>query len=168
MNDLIFSNITRFIGLILVQILICNQMNFLGHLNPNIYILFILLYPIGSNRIGFIFFSFIMGIIVDHFLDTGGAHAAACVTIAYIRPFFLKFSFGAAYEYQTIKFSESEFFKRLTYFSFLTVIHHSILFSLLFFDSTKINLIVYKALVTSLFTIVFILLLNVLFSSKKS
>ena len=58
--------------------------------------------------------------------------------IAYIRPLFLKFSFGAAYEYQTIKFSNTDFSQRLVYFLFLIVIHHFILFSLVVFDKNEI------------------------------
>ncbi len=168
MNNLLFSNIGRFFGLVLVQVLICNQMNFLGHLNPFIYVLFVLLYPVGSNRLQFLFWSFTLGIIIDYFLDTGGAHAAACVTIAYIRPFFLKFAFGAAYEYQAIKFGQTEFFPRLTYFGFLIVIHQILLFSLLFFDRYKIDLIMSNALSSSLFTLFLTLVLSALFSPKKS
>lgn len=168
MNNLLFSNIGRFLGLVLVQVLICNQMDFLGHLNPFIYVLFILIYPVGTNRLQFLFWCFIIGIIIDHFLDTGGAHAAASVTMAYIRPFFLKFAFGAAYEYQAIKFGQAEFFPRLTYFGFLIVIHHLLLFSLLFFDIDKLDLIISNALSSSAFTLFLALLLSGLFSTKES
>lgn len=162
------SIIGRFVALILVQVLICNQMNYLGFLNPFVYVLFVLLYPAVSNRFQFLIWSFVMGIVIDLFLDTGGAHAAACVTIAYIRPVFLKFVFGAAYEYQAIKFGETEFIPRLTYFALLIFIHHSILLSLLYFDTSKINLIISNTLSSSLFTLILALLLNFLFSSKTS
>lgn len=162
------SNIGRFVALILIQVLICNQMNYLGYLNPFVYVLFILLYPVVSNRFQFLIWCFVMGIIIDLFLDTGGAHAAACVTIAYIRPIFLKFVFGAAYEYQAIRFGETEIVTRLTYFALLIIIHHSILLSLLYFDFSKMNLIISNTLSSSLFTLILALLLNVLFSSKTS
>ena len=168
MNSLLFLNFGRFFGLVLVQVLICNQMNFLGSLNPFIYILFILLYPVGASRLRLLFWSFILGIIIDQFLDTGGAHAAASVVIAYVRPFFLKFAFGAAYEYQAIKFGKSEFFPRLTYFGFLIVIHHIVLFSLLFFGADKLDLIISNALSSSIFTLCLSLLLSALFSPKES
>ena len=95
MNSLLFSNIMRFITVVLVQVLICNQLNFLGSINPYIYILFLLLYPIGIDRMGFLFIAFNLGMIMDLFLDSGGAHAAASLCIAYLRPIFLKFSFAA-------------------------------------------------------------------------
>ena len=117
MNSLLFSNIIRFIALVLLQVLICNQMNFLGSINPYIYILFILIYPVKNNSLSFIFTSFVLGILIDIFMDTGGAHAAASVTIAYMRPVFLKFSFGAAYEYQAIKFNDADLLPRVIYFT---------------------------------------------------
>ena len=168
MTNTMISNIGRFVSLILVQVLICNQMNYLGYLNPFVYVLFILLYPVVSNRFQFLIWSFVTGIVIDLFLDTGGAHAAACVAIAYIRPVFLKFVFGAAYEYQAIKFGETEFIPRLTYFALLIIIHHSILLSLLYFDASKLNLIFSNMFSSSLFTLILALLLNVLFSSKTS
>ena len=76
MNSLLFSNIIRFTALVLLQVLICNQMNFLGSINPYIYILFILIYPVKNNSLSFIFISFVLGILIDVFMDTGGAHAA--------------------------------------------------------------------------------------------
>ena len=80
MNNLIFKNITRFILLVLVQVIVLNKINFLGYINPYIYILFIILFPIKNNRVLFIFLGFLLGLTVDLFLDSGGVHAAACVT----------------------------------------------------------------------------------------
>ena len=143
MNSLLFSNITRFITLGLVQIMICNQLNFMGNINPYIYILFLLLYPIGSNRMGFLFIAFSLGLIIDLFLDSGGANAAASLSIAYIRPIFLKFSFGAAYDYQSLKLNTAEALPRLIYFALMIFIHHFILFTLIYFDSSKFKMIIY-------------------------
>ena len=168
MNSLLFSNITRFITLGLVQIMICNQLNFMGNINPYIYILFLLLYPIGSNRMGFLFIAFSLGLIIDLFLDSGGANAAASLFIAYIRPIFLKFSFGAAYDYQSVKLNTVEALPRLTYFSLMIFFHHFILFTLIYFDSSKFKMIIYNTLVNSGFTLILVLILNTLFSSKKS
>ena len=166
MNNLIFSNTVRFIVLVLLQVLICNQMNFLGSINPYIYILFILLYPI-NHRLSIIIFSFCIGLIIDLFLDSGGAHAAASVTIAYIRPVFLKFSFGAAYEYQAIKFNDVDLLPRVVYFSFLIFIHHLILFLLVVFDNAKAELLTTWALSSGVFTLLLTLLLHTLFSRKE-
>ncbi|MDC3274867.1 rod shape-determining protein MreD [Flavobacteriaceae bacterium] len=167
MNSLLFSNIIRFIALVLLQVLICNQINFLGSINPYIYILFILIYPVKNNRLSFILISFVLGILIDIFMDTGGAHAAASVTIAYMRPVFLKFSFGAAYEYQAIKFNDADLLPRVIYFTLLILIHHFILFILIIFDNSKAGMVVSNALSTGLFTLFLALTLTALFSRKE-
>ena len=167
MNNVVTLNIVRFLVLVLVQSLVLNNINFLGYINPYIYILFIILFPIKNNRMLFIFLSFLLGLSVDLFLDSGGVHAAACVTIAYVRPLILKFSFGMIYEHQTIKFSNMEFGQRLTYFSIITVIHHLLLFSLEIFNTSKILLILTKTLFSGIFTVLLCLLITVLFSSRR-
>ena len=118
MNNSVLKTILSFIGLVLLQVIICSNINFLGDLNPYVYVIFILLYPVTKNRLLFIFLSFLLGFSIDIFLDSGGMHAAASVAIAYIRPLFLKFSFGAAFDYQSLKFSNTDFSQRLVYFLF--------------------------------------------------
>ncbi len=72
MNSTLFINTARFIALLLLQVLVCNQLNFMGSLNPYVYVLFVLLYPISSNRMNLIFIAFTLGLILDLFLDSGG------------------------------------------------------------------------------------------------
>jgi rod shape-determining protein MreD len=168
MNNIVLKIILSFIGVTLLQVLVCSNINFMGHINPYVYVIFILLYPVINNRLLFIFLSFLLGYTIDIFLDSGGVHAAASVTIAYIRPLFLKFSFGAAYDYQSIKFSNTDFSRRLIYFLLLIVIHHLIVFSLVIFDKTKTVLILQQALHSSIFTLILCLLFNSLFSKKEA
>jgi len=168
MNNRVLKIIFSFVGLVLLQVLVCSHMNFMGDINPYVYVLFILLYPVINNRLLFIFTSFLIGYTVDIFLDSGGVHAAASVTIAYIRPLILKFSFGAAYDYQSIKFSAVEFSRRLIYFLVLIVVHHVILFSLVIFDQTKTVLILQQTLYSSIFTLILCLLFSSLFSIKET
>lgn len=167
MNNVVTTNIVRFIALVLIQVLVLNNINFMGYINPYIYILFIILFPVKNNRMLIIFLSFLLGLSVDLFLDSGGVHAAACVTIAYIRPILLKFSFGMIYEHQTIKFSNTELGQRLTYFAFIVFIHHLILFSLEIFNASQILLILKKSLFSGIFTLILCLLITVIFSQKR-
>ncbi|MGB5417587.1 rod shape-determining protein MreD [Algibacter sp.] len=167
MNSIFSVHTIRFIALVFVQVLILNHINLLGYINPYLYILFIALFPVKNNRIVLIFLSFLLGITIDMFLDTGGIHAGACVFIAYIRPVILKSSFGMIYEHQTIRFSSVEFGSKLTYFSLLTVIHHFVLFSLEIFSISKILLILQKTLFSSIFTILLIVIVTIIFSRKS-
>lgn len=156
-----------FVILVLAQALIFSHIDFMGYINPYIYILFIILFPANNNRTLFVFLAFLLGLVVDVFSDSGGVHAAACVTLAYIRPVFLKFSFGTIYDYQSIKFSQTDFSSKLTYFSALIFIHHLIMYSLEIFNISKIVLILQKTLFSGIFTIILCLITTILFSQKR-
>ncbi|MDG1728489.1 MAG: rod shape-determining protein MreD [Algibacter sp.] len=167
MNSIFSVHTIRFITLVFIQVLILNHINFFGYINPYIYILFIGLFPIKNNRIALILLSFLLGLTIDLFLDTGGIHAAACVFIAYIRPIILKFSFGTIYEHQTIRFNTVEFGSKLTYFTLLTVLHHIVLFSLEIFSISNIILILQKTLFSSIFTILLSVIVTIIFSKES-
>ena len=49
MNSKLFSNTARFIILVFLQVLILNNINFAGYINPYLYVLFILLYHFAGN-----------------------------------------------------------------------------------------------------------------------
>ncbi|WP_396602110.1 rod shape-determining protein MreD [Algibacter sp. R77976] len=167
MNSVFSVHTVRFIALVVVQVLILNHINFLGYINPYIYILFIALFPVKNNRIILLLLSFLLGITIDMFLDTGGIHAGACVFIAYVRPLILKWSFGMIYEHQTIRFNTVEFGSKLTYFTFITVLHHIVLFSLEIFSFSKILLILQKTLFSSIFTILLSVIVTIIFTRKS-
>ncbi|WP_338731617.1 rod shape-determining protein MreD [Mangrovimonas cancribranchiae] len=167
MSNLISGHTLRFILLVLLQALILNHINFLGYINPYLYILFVALYPIKNNRSIFLFLSFLLGLFVDIFSDSGGIHAAAALTAAYTRPIILKFSFGAAYEHQTIRFNTIEFGALLVYLITLTLVHHLVMFSLEVFNIKNILLILKKTLFSSIFTIILTVLTIIIFSRKR-
>lgn len=167
MNNVVVSNIIRFILLLLAQVLICNNINFLGYVNPYIYIIFIFLFPIKDNRLVLLLASFTLGMLVDMFSDSGGVHAAAALSLAYARPVLLKTSFGMLYEHQSVKFSKTEIGSLITYVTFGTLIHHFILFTLEIFNIYSILLILKKTLFSSIFTILLSVLIIILFSRNK-
>jgi len=167
MNNAISSNIVRFILLLLVQVILCNHINLFGYINPYIYIVFIFLFPIKENRLVLLLLSFMLGMLVDMFSDSGGVHAAAAVFLAYSRPILLKTSFGMLYEHQSIKFSNTEIGNLITYVALGTVLHHLILFSLEIFNISSILLILKKTLFSSIFTIILSVLIIILFSRNK-
>ena len=106
MNSAVLFNIARFILLLAAQVLIFNNFNFLGYINPSPYILFIILYPVNGNKYWLLATSFLLGIIMDLFCNSGGVHTTACILLAYFRPTLFKFSFGLSYEYQTVRLND--------------------------------------------------------------
>ncbi|KJD37143.1 rod shape-determining protein MreD [Tamlana sedimentorum] len=166
MNNLFSIYTVHFFALVLVQVLIFNHINFLGYINPYPYILFIALFPVKNNRLVLILISFLLGLSIDLFLDTGGIHASASVFIAYVRPVVLKFAFGTSYEHQTVKFNAVDFGSKLMYLTILTAIHHFILFSFEVFNMSKIILVLQKTLFSSIFTILISISITIVFSRK--
>ena len=87
MSDLV-KNIFRLTVFILLQVYVLNKIPHLHRfIIPSIYFLFILWLPFTLTRIGLLLVGFVTGLTLDYFTHTPGLHAAACVLIAYIRPF---------------------------------------------------------------------------------
>lgn len=86
MNKEIVLNVLRFIGLLLFQVLVLNQVELHGFISPYIYPLFILLLPFKTPKAVLLILGFLMGISVDMFTNTPGLHAAVTVLLAYLRP----------------------------------------------------------------------------------
>ena len=161
-------NITRFLVLVLIQVLVLNHINFLGHINPYLYPLFILVFPLTGNKSLLIFLSFVLGLSIDIFGDSGGVHAAACVFIAWIRPVVLKYSFGVSYQLNTLKISKAPVPKQLVYIISMVLFHHLILFSLEIFNVSHILLILKSTLFSGIFSIVLMVCTILLFSKKEA
>lgn len=153
MNSALLVNIARFVLLLAAQILIFNNVNFLGYINPYPYMLFIILYPVNGNKFGLLAASFFLGIVMDMFCNSGGVHAAACVVLAYYRPYIFKFSFGLSYEYQTVKLNDVLTPERFSFILIAVVLHHLILFLLEVFHLTFLWEILLKTVLSTVFTI---------------
>ncbi len=168
MNSSFFINILRFILLVLTQVLVFNNLNFFGFINPMIYILFLYWYPIKENRVAFISSSFLLGFLVDIFSDTLALHAAATVTIAYLRPTMMRFVFGVNYEFQSFKLSNTTRAQQITFLALLIIAHHLLFYSLEIFSFSNLLLILKKVIFTGLGSIVLCLLFTSLFSPEKA
>ena len=153
MNSALFVNIFRFILLLTVQIIIFNNMNFLGYISPFPYILFIILYPVNGNKYGLLFASFFLGLILDMFINSGGIHAAACLILAYYRPYLFRFSFGLSYEYQTVKLNDDLTPERFSFILLSVIIHHITLFLLEAFRISFFWDVLLRTLLSTIFTI---------------
>ena len=167
MNKSILIPLIQFVLLVLAQVIVFNNINLLGYINPYPYILFLLLYPFKANRSVLLIVAFASGLIMDVFGDSGGIHAAACITLAYLRPVALRIAFGVSYEYNTIRISNTTLYERFVYISFLVVIHHLVLFALEVFNISSILYVFQKTLFTSIFTILLCLLFTILFGNPK-
>ncbi len=130
MLKLFLKNIIRFIAVILIQVLVLNNIMLGGYLNPYFYIIFILILPFETPRWLLLVAGFSLGLSVDLFANTLGMHTAACVFIAFLRPWILSILAPRdGYEPDT---TPSVYHYGLSWFVSYTVIltffHHMVLF----------------------------------------
>lgn len=160
------QKIFAFIGLVLLQTLILNEVYLFGFVIPYVYIMFLVLLPPHANRVQTLIMSFILGLSIDIFESTGGIHASATLVAAYFRPQLLHLTFGLSYDYQTLSIKHEGFFKKMTYVALLVFIHHSVLFALEVFSFDLWRLFLEKLLLSSVFSILLIMLMMSLVKKK--
>lgn len=166
-NSTILVNIARFILLLAAQVFIFNNMTFLGYISPFPYILFIILFPVDGNKLALLGVSFLLGIIMDMFCNSGGVHAAACLVLAYFRPSLFKFSFGLSYEYQTIRINDVLTPERFSFILLAVVIHHFTLFLLEVFRLSNIWDILLRTILSTIFSIILCITLIYIFKPAR-
>lgn len=158
----------RFVFLVLLQTLVLNNIHFLGYLNPNLYLLFVFLYPLKKERSNFILLSFLLGLCIDIFSNSGGINAASTVCIAYLRLPLLKLILNKYdLDFQLFHLMSESLLKVILFISVLTFIHHSLFYFLDYFSFKNFNDILYKVFTASIFTIILSILVLVLFDRKK-
>lgn len=158
MIKLISRNIWRFVILVILQIVVFNNIQFSGYINPYIYVLFILLLPFETPKGLLMLSSFLLGLSIDMFTNTLGMHAAACVFMAFLRPHVLQY-IAPREGY------ESGSLPRIYYYGFnwflkysiiLILAHHIFLFYIEVFTFSGFFYTLSRALLSSLFTIILI------------
>lgn len=74
-----------FLLLILLQVMLLNRISLFGMATPVLYGYFLLKLPMGRNPFYVIITAFLMGMIIDIFLNTPGMNAAATTLVATFR-----------------------------------------------------------------------------------
>jgi rod shape-determining protein MreD len=158
----------RFVFLLLLQVLVLNNIHFLGYINPNLYLLFVFLYPLEKERGNFIFISFLLGLCVDFFSNSGGINAAATVCIAYLRLPLLKLILNKYdLDYKLFHLMSESLLKVFLFITLLTFVHHSLFYFLDYFSFKAVGMLAYKVITASVFTIILSILVLILFDRKK-
>ncbi len=79
----------RFLLLLLLQVLLINNLQFLGVCHPYIYIFSLLVMPITLPRWADMLIGGVVGLILDMFCNSLGVHIAACIMLMYVRPYLI-------------------------------------------------------------------------------
>lgn len=165
------KNIIRFCLFILVQVFILNQLPPLHRLiTPYLYFLFILWLPFKMGRRLQIVLAFCLGFALDSFMHTYGLHAAACVLIAYVRPFLINILIsqeGAESNYNEPSIQSMGPAPYFTYAAILTLLHHMFLFFLQALQSGGYFYFMLKTVASTAISLLLILLVELLFVRKQ-
>mgnify|MGYP006098652593 CR=1 FL=1 len=157
----------QFTGFVLFQVLILNNVQLGGTVNPYVYILFILWLPIEWNKALVMGIAFVLGLSIDVFSDTMGMHASACVFLAFARPYVLNlFAPRDGYELNAPPTAGGlGWFWFLRYAVTGVFLHHSFLFFVEVFRFSEFFDTLGRILASSVFSLVLIFLAQV-FSSN--
>lgn len=148
-----------FFVLIIIQVLVLNQIQLGGYLNPFIYILFIMLLPLDMPRYLLLILAFITGLTVDAFSNSTGIHAAATVFIAYIKPSVIRYISNREEDrnlYPGLK--QNKFVWFLSYTVIMVFFHHFILFFLEYFTFSHFFHTLLKIILSSVLSVFVIIL----------
>jgi hypothetical protein len=165
------KNIIRFILFILVQFFVLDQVLLHQMVTPYIYYLFIIWMPFKMGRKWQMTLAFLLGFTLDSFRHQPGFHAAACVLIAYLRPFLVKLLIpqeGADTNYEEP--SPQSLGGLMRYFLFvtvLTVVHHGWLFLLEAWQFGGFWYFLIKTILSSAVSLLMILIAELLFVRKQ-
>jgi rod shape-determining protein MreD len=157
-----------FVIIILVQVLILNNIRFNGYINPYVYLLFILLLPVEIPSWLLLLISFGTGLVMDFLSGSPGMHSSATVLAGFARPYVLRVvSPRDGYE-PGVDPSLAIYGLRwfLVYASIIVVIHHTALFYLEVFRFAAFFRTLLRVLLSSLFSVTFILLLEYIRKDK--
>lgn len=169
MNRSLVSNTLRFILLIPLQVLVLDNINLGGYVNPYLYVLFILMLPFEIPGWAMLLFSFMMGLGVDMFSGTPGMHAAASTLMAFLRPLVIK-TVGVSRDLEPglePSIHTMGFTWFLTYSLILVFIHHLALFTIEVFRFSGLFSVLLRTIYSTFFTMVLIIILQYLFSGRS-
>ncbi len=146
--------------LVMAQVLIFNNIEFSGFVNPYIYVLFILLLPFETPKALLIFLGFVLGLSIDLFTGTPGVHSSATIFTAFARPSVLGiFAPRDGYQSRTtprVVYYGLQWFVK--YSAVLVILHHLVLFYLEVFSFDHFFGTLLRALLSILFSLFVIIM----------
>ena len=167
-NQLVFL---RFLFIIFSQILIFNNILIYG-ISPNIYLIFLIVFPLNYNKSLLYVYVFIAGLILDFFSNTYGIITFSLLLTAWFRPYFLKFSFGhfdASKVRKTADYiKETSLYQKLTFLILMYFTHQFLLFSVEAFSFEKIDWIIKKTLISTIISIILCYIFILIFYTKNA
>lgn len=157
-----------FIALVLFQVLVLDNADYSSAVIPMVYPLFIFSLRRNMSKSLVLLLCFALGLLIDMFSNTGGAHAMALTFIGYLRPWFLESLSPMDSGSEQIEPSvyNMGFRKYITYISILIVIHHLSFFFIELFSWSDFFRTIVRSFLSSIFSVLIIVILQYIFVKK--
>ena len=170
MYNTLIRNILRFIGLVLLQIAVFDNLRFGSFVHPCVYVIFIFLMPFETSAWKLMINGFLIGFAVDVFNGTPGLNAAASVLLAYVRPFIISITTRKSDIQDKNEPSIAEMgLQWFVLYSFLLlVIHNLFLFWLEAFSIKLFGVVLLEVLLSVPISLIVIILLLYLLNPVKN
>lgn len=153
--------ISWFIGLLLLQVLILNNMHIAGYATPFLYIYLIVKMESDTSRNTLLLWAFFLGLGIDIYSDTPGMNAAATVLLAFLRPLLLHLFVPRDMTGQFVPAIRTMGIAPfLKYIAACTLLHHAALLSVEFFSVAHLISLLLRIVSSSLLTLCCILALE--------
>ena len=157
-----------FIFLILLQVILLNRINVFGYATPVLYIYFLLKLPFGRNPYYSIISGFLMGLIIDIFLNTPGMNAAATTIVATFRKPILNLFYDREIFDGFIPGINNGTFQFVKLTVFVVSLHLTLLFFIESFTLFNAVNTIIRIVSSTIITILIIISLDVLKKKKKT
>ena len=169
MSNPVVKNIIRFILLVLFQVLVLNNIQINGYINPYYYVLFILILPFETPKWLILFSGFFLGLTIDFFSHTIGMHAAATTLMAFLRPSVIRLlsanrDLDPGMEPSVRDMGFSWYF---TYSLILIFFHHLLLFYLEVFRFNEFFQTLGRVVISTVVTLVLIIIGDYIIRKRK-
>ena len=169
MSDLL-KNMFRIAAFILIQVYVLNKIPHLHRfITPYLYYLPILWLPFSVSRMWLLVIGFIIGLALDYFMMTPGLHAAACVLVAYIRPFIIDIltpKDNTGFSYREPSPSAMQWTPYAVYVFILTLLHHGYMVFLEWLSFGSFLDFIIKIIATTGISLLLIFTVELLFPRK--
>lgn len=143
-----------FVGLVLLQVLILNNMDIAGYATPFLYIYLIVKFESDTPRNTLMLWAFFLGLAVDVFSDTPGMNAAASVLLAFMRPLLLRlFIPRDTLDVLVPAVHSMGVSPFLKYLIASILVHHEMLLTLEFFSFAHLNSLLLRILASTLLSV---------------
>ena len=151
-----------FILFVLAQVLLFNNIQLSGYINPYVYIMFILFLPVETPAALTLLLSFGIGIIIDFYSGSAGMHAFASTFAGFIRPFVLRsISPHDGYNPRAYPSMSNYGFRWfLLYAVIIVFVHHTVLFFIETFRIMDILGTFMRIIFSTVFSLIFVVIIE--------